>query len=152
MSLFACFKAAFSSNFIEGETQTYHLEDAREKDVSYLVQWIYTKDICTTDDVEGFYDLIELCILADRLCMSSLENQTIDRLVMLRPKLNSNEPVIKYLTRIYKASSSESRLREFVVDSYAECSSNSEFLLTPPQLFPKEFLSDLVIYFFDRQL
>lgn len=47
---FAChyspvLRAAFNSSFIEGETQTYDLDDVEEETVRLLVHWIYTQSI-----------------------------------------------------------------------------------------------------------
>ena len=43
--------AAFNSDFVEGQTQTYNLEDADADAFQLLVQWLYTKSIqfCLTD-------------------------------------------------------------------------------------------------------
>jgi hypothetical protein len=35
------FKAAFNSDFVEGQTQTYNLEETNIKAFSLVVQWLY---------------------------------------------------------------------------------------------------------------
>ncbi|TVY92543.1 hypothetical protein LAWI1_G001527 [Lachnellula willkommii] len=54
---FAChycpvFKAAFESGFIEGQTQTYKLDDVEPKVVQLLVQWLYTQRLDIRVDME----------------------------------------------------------------------------------------------------
>lgn len=45
MPLFAGFKAAFNSQFEEGQTQTYHLEDTTENAIRLLINWVYTQNL-----------------------------------------------------------------------------------------------------------
>lgn len=47
---FAChyspvLKATFNSNFIEGQTQTYNLDDIEVEVVRLLVHWLYTQSV-----------------------------------------------------------------------------------------------------------
>lgn len=38
-------KAAFNSEFIEGSTQTYRLEDVSEASFNFLMQWLYSQSL-----------------------------------------------------------------------------------------------------------
>jgi uncharacterized protein YegP (UPF0339 family) len=54
---FAChyspvLKAAFNSEFIESQTQTYRLEDAADKAVRLLNHWMYTQTLDTVPEAE----------------------------------------------------------------------------------------------------
>ncbi|KAG4424720.1 hypothetical protein IFR04_002068 [Cadophora malorum] len=100
---FACYhskvlNAAFNSNFIEGQTQTYQLEDTTPGTFKLLVQWLYTQklkisqltcpeqfgglaekvdrdaDVCW---YEEDMNLARLWVLADRLGMPKLQNNVM---------------------------------------------------------------------------
>src|ERR1700742_1837678 len=82
---FAChaspaFDAAFNSNFIEGQTQTYKLDDTTTRAFQLLTQWMYFQKITISqledefelkeiDDVGNKEDLalVELWVLTDKL-------------------------------------------------------------------------------------
>ncbi|KAH7363913.1 hypothetical protein BKA65DRAFT_390126, partial [Rhexocercosporidium sp. MPI-PUGE-AT-0058] len=94
---FACYHspvldAAFNGDFVEGQTQTYRLEDVSASAFRLFSQWIYTrklellqmsskvKDI--TDSTPDPYlqqdmDLAMLWILADKFAMPRLQNGVI---------------------------------------------------------------------------
>jgi len=74
--------AVFNSGFIEGQTQTYRLDDTTERAFRLLVQWLYFQKfelIQLTDDWEQSsygnaekaeeMSLVELWVLADKLSM-----------------------------------------------------------------------------------
>jgi hypothetical protein len=143
---FAChsspvFRAAFNSNFIEGQTQTYRLEDTRERTVSLLVQWIYNNDTYVTDDDVGYVDLVALWILADKLCMPQLQNKVIDKLSKRTPKSGSQRAMIASLEMIYNQTESKSQLQKFAVEICALHVTPDDIRETP-ELFPVEFLVD----------
>lgn len=46
-------KAAFESNFIEGQTQTYKLQDTTKGAVRLLVQWLYPQKLDTIELTES---------------------------------------------------------------------------------------------------
>lgn len=83
------FKAAFASQFLEGQTQEYRLEDTTEEVLRILVQWLYTqeldsppiwkedKELSESEKADGkqyHVSLVRLWILADSLLMSRLQN------------------------------------------------------------------------------
>ncbi|PMD14862.1 hypothetical protein NA56DRAFT_365262 [Hyaloscypha hepaticicola] len=97
---FAChhspvLSAAFNSNFMEGETQTYRLEDINPSTFRLLVQWLYHGkfDVFKQDDLECAddendpeieklwaaqdLDLVQLWIVADKLLIRPLQNAVI---------------------------------------------------------------------------
>ncbi|TVY50181.1 hypothetical protein LCER1_G009005, partial [Lachnellula cervina] len=70
---FAChyspvFKAAFDSGFIEGQTQTYKLDDIEPKVVQVLVQWVYTQKIDIRVDME--VDTERFTHLKEPICLA----------------------------------------------------------------------------------
>jgi hypothetical protein len=92
---FAChyspvLKAAFNSGFIEGQTQTYRLEDTTEGAVQMLVKWICTQRL----NVLEFDEMIDgnprspciasLWVLADKLLIPRLQNAAMSGLFQLR--------------------------------------------------------------------
>jgi hypothetical protein len=90
---FAChyspvLKAAFNSDFIEGQSQEYRL-DVDEEVVRLLVEWFYTQTLNTRQPDEKLDDaasmeedlfLAKLWVLADKLLLPQLQNQVLDRL------------------------------------------------------------------------
>ncbi|KAN0122681.1 hypothetical protein V8E51_001007 [Hyaloscypha variabilis] len=92
-------RAAFSSDFIEGQTQTYRLEDTTEEAVRLLIHWIYTQklDITKFDDwkpapesPERFAirkqndSLANLWVLAEKLFIPQLLNLAIEEIEDIR--------------------------------------------------------------------
>lgn len=91
-------QATFDTSFIEGETQTYLLEEVEKGAFTLLVQWFYTQDfdVFTEDDladdknpsepevIQHFaqqeLDLVQLWIIADKLLIPRLQNDTITKL------------------------------------------------------------------------
>ena len=143
---FAChyspvFHAAFNSNFIEGQTQTYHLEDAQDKVVTLLVKWIYTRRIATTDNDTDYGNLITLWILADKLCIPALQNAIIDQLFKIMPKPGCRITIIGSLEKIYNETAGGCQLQKFAVEVCAIHLKPDDVRETP-QLFPTEFLID----------
>jgi len=91
---------AFNSEFVEGQTQTYRLEDTIEQAFRLLVQWLYSqkfelplgeyKDNDQIIDPEVMRALMaeenslaELWVLADKLCIPALQNLVIDTIHMI---------------------------------------------------------------------
>jgi len=151
---FACyyspvFKAAFNGNFIEGQTQEYHLEDVSEETAQFLVQWIYHQTLTIAQlDNGGAYirkewrDLVHLWVLADKLLIPRLQNVVLRYLyqVMIRIKTTPFS-IIPY---VYEHTTSNSPLRRFVVD-YCASKLKPEKLQKFPQDFPSEMVTDLAI-------
>lgn len=88
------FKSAFNSNFKEGQTQTYELEDTTEGAVQLLVEGIYTQKLdlnvkLDLNDLEisrievRIMCLVNLWVLADKLLIRPLQNSAMVELQAL---------------------------------------------------------------------
>lgn len=95
---FACFyspvlKAAFESEFIEGQTQTFRLSDYDADTVQLFVYWVYSQEVSPVqvpakNDTLGKYEvftaaqlaLAQVWNLAGYLCVPRLQNYTIRKL------------------------------------------------------------------------
>lgn len=103
-SSFAChyspvLRAAFNSDFIEGQTQTYKLDEPERVVLQLLIHWFYTQTIKLDDykvkfnplTSKQFHDtrrkgnlesiaLVKLWILSDKLLLKRLQNMVVDKL------------------------------------------------------------------------
>ncbi|TVY13745.1 hypothetical protein LARI1_G008201 [Lachnellula arida] len=151
---FAChyspvFKAAFESGFIEGQTQTYKLEDAEPKVVQLLVQWLYTQRLDIRVDMEvdnklAFPSAVSVWALADKLLLPGLQNEVVDWIFRVR-----EEACIcptSCLKHAYACTGAGSLLRQLFVSHTARMMSSQSYEKIPEQ-FPQEFLVDLAAYF-----
>jgi hypothetical protein len=105
-------KAALNSRFIEGQTQTYALDDTTDEVFRLLVQWFYGQKLespVTDAEVDSVgrlvaeddwinptisrfmkishqhqTSLVGLWILADKLCIPALQNLVVDELELIR--------------------------------------------------------------------
>lgn len=143
------FRAAFNSVLIEGQTQTYHLKDDREKVVALLVEWIYTKDISSSNDRGGYDDLVKLWILADKLCIPDLQNNVIDRLKEMDYKPANVKALASQIGKLYCGTSDKSQLRNFAV---AECASHFKprDIILAANTFHKSFPVDYADYIYGK--
>lgn len=148
---FACqyspvFKAAFNSDFIEGQTQTYKLEDVTEAAARLLVNWFYTQQL----DIEGYgasspekrqedMALCQLWVLADKLLVPQLQNQTIRTMVDLRVKTNII-PTLS-LEYIWANTSPGNPLRRLLVHQCATLAPSCYFNYSTR--YPQEMLIEL---------
>lgn len=98
-STFACFwspvlKAAFNSNFVEGQTQKFRLQDTTERALMLLNDWLYTQNTNIVesqvwDRQRGIPEfnansdqdnaMVELWVLAEKLIIPRLQNQVIEK-------------------------------------------------------------------------
>ncbi|PMD52236.1 uncharacterized protein K444DRAFT_637423 [Hyaloscypha bicolor E] len=95
---FAChyspvLKAALNSNFIEGQTQSYRMEEDNHEAVHLLIHWFYTQVLDTQQPKERLTGkpkdnedlaLIQLWILADKLLIPELQNLVTGRIDSIR--------------------------------------------------------------------
>lgn len=125
-------RAAFNGPFLEGETQTYNIDDTSVGAFRFLVQWIYQQSL----DVGQFkiqaeqdrlkerevnweaseeQSLLELWVLADKFHIPELQNVAIHTIVTLSNRLfrQLGPPRFPY---IYENTSVGSPLRRFAVD------------------------------------
>lgn len=148
------FNAAFNSDFIEGQTQTYRLEDTTTRAFKLLVQWLYSQKVQIRQlDNDCVYDsmiftpetlaLVELWVLADRISIAKLQNHALGLIYQLPRRHNriSTYP----LGYIYTHTSSGSLLRKYIVSIFAVGFPSTWFTACSNE-FPKEMLVDMVIY------
>jgi hypothetical protein len=98
---FAChyspvLNAAFNSQFIEGQTQTYRLEDTMEGTFRLFVQWLYYQQLELLQLQDGEFDhdlasdedkrLFGLWILTDKLGAPHLQNLAIESIEKIHYK------------------------------------------------------------------
>jgi hypothetical protein len=93
-------KAAFNSTFVEGQTQTYRLEDTTANAFRHLVQWFYSKSMNFESHFENHVPrnsadwnshqapcrkksrtLVDLWILADKLLIPEVQNLVIEEII-----------------------------------------------------------------------
>jgi hypothetical protein len=166
---FAChyspvLSAAFNSNFMEGETQTYRLEDINPSTFRLLVQWLYHGkfDVFKQDDLEcpddeddpeieklwaaQDLDLVQLWIVADKLLIRPLQNAVIAVLEDFweEPFVRHRGPTTSWIPYVYEHTSVGSPLRDFAADVCAYKVSPERFSEAPDD-FPKEVLLDMAI-------
>lgn len=74
----AYFRAAFKSNFKEGQTQTVELEDIIPDVFGTFADWIYTQQIKAHISKSS---LVLLWLLGDRFIVPQLQNRVMDILI-----------------------------------------------------------------------
>lgn len=155
---FACispvFKAAFNSIFIEGQTQTYTLEDVDEDIFQLVDEWLYTQQLglevfpdftpVTPDGRArfkfGMVKAVMLWTLADRLLLPRLQNHIMGRIFEWR---QLNIVPISCLGYVYERSTPENRLRKYLVYACAR-SIPRGWYLDRSEDFTKDMLLEFV--------
>jgi hypothetical protein len=153
-------KAAFNGNFIEGQTQTYRIEDTSPGAFRMFTRWIYDQDLDlfqlkTVDQKERDVrlhtispehsediELAELWVLADKMAMHKLQNFIVRQIVEIRNQCHA--VAIKTLPYIYNRTAVNSPLRGLMISEVAQHCHEDEF--DDPEDFPHEFLIDLAKY------
>ena len=147
---FACcyspvLNAAFTGSFIEGQTQTYILEDTTPSAFERFVNWLYTQKIEAYDKKDEnwgifFNNTVRLYVLAQKFLIPRLQNcvmDAIDNAEFVSGRVPTSEIVY-----VWESTPSESPLRRLLLHY---CSHNLQaggFGATP-ELFPKAMLLDL---------
>lgn len=94
------FDAAFNSEFIEGETQTYILEDTTLDVFTLLTEYMYNRTVSVQqlmndyipdekrvlEESQETLNLLKLWVLADRFCMPRLQNLVISKIAKVISK------------------------------------------------------------------
>ncbi|TVY34854.1 hypothetical protein LSUB1_G005410, partial [Lachnellula subtilissima] len=147
---FAChyspvLKAAFNSEFVEGQTQTYVLEEVTEPVARLLVDWLYTQqlDICRYEkghpkkSEEG----LSLCRLwPDKLLLPGLQNLIVRTFEEINQEtMVTSTSCIRY---VYENTCEGSPLRKLLLHQCACYTCHTVFRRKQRQ-FPKEFFVDL---------
>ncbi|KAF7878831.1 hypothetical protein EAF04_000034 [Stromatinia cepivora] len=113
---------AFNSAFLEGETQTYHLED--------------NEDLCAREDVL----LAEPWILAERFLIRPLQNYTMQ--VMFRKQVTCGAMNAACYEHLYENTAKYSILRRFAVEQ--RCWLGGDFPGLSEECFPAQMLFDMI--------
>lgn len=159
------FRAAFNGPMIEGETQTYILEDNTPACIRSLVKWFYSSSLDHLEQVafrklrspgpgpvgktraiikspKPAEDMLlcELYVLADKLLIPRLCNQIINEIEELR--FFYKVTPTKCLEYVYENTAEDSPLRRLMVQ---QCAFHvpAEWYEEKPAHFPKDFLLDL---------
>ncbi|TVY41602.1 hypothetical protein LOCC1_G007766 [Lachnellula occidentalis] len=164
---FAChyspvLKAAFESEFIEGQTQTYTLDDTTEGAFRMLVQWLYTqkvtselRDDSSSKPCDGINDpkqreiaardtedLVTLWVLAGKLIMPTLQNEAMDVMMWYYTEFS----FIRNSTfaAVYAQTAPDSLLRKAFVELCTH-RLETEMIVKRQDSFPKEMLLDMFV-------
>ncbi|TVY32908.1 hypothetical protein LOCC1_G007719 [Lachnellula occidentalis] len=141
--------AAFNSDFIEGQTQTYTLDDISEGAFKLLVQWLYSQKLVLPRPPMAnelcilYTDLVMLWVLADKLDIPSLQNLVLEKIEQI-----SDESVsIPYesFDYIYRNTSKGSQLRRFLVEMVSMQCHENIFDDEDEHHIPRRMLLDLII-------
>ncbi|TVY24083.1 hypothetical protein LHYA1_G006973 [Lachnellula hyalina] len=135
-------KAAFNSEFIEGQTQTYVLEEATEPVARLLVDWLYTQqlDICRYEKThpKKAEEGLSLCRLW--LLLPGLQNLIVRTIEEIHQETeDASTSCIRY---VYENTCEGSPLRKFLLHQCACYVCHTVFRRKQHQ-FPKEFFVDL---------
>jgi hypothetical protein len=154
-------EAAFNGKFIEGQTQTYTLEDTSEGVFELFVQWMYFQQL-RSKLLEGlgaytqpyrqnwtFVEtaesesrvLIRLWNLAQKL-IPSLRNDVIDTLIKLGDSTEYLQCTAN--TELYESTEPGSLLRKFFINLYA-IRVLPETIVREKKHFPKEMFLDILV-------
>lgn len=141
----AFFRAAFTGRFREAQNLSLTFTDTSEEVFGIFVQWLYTQTIQDSKAQLPSRELLfELWILADKILVPALQNQTIEALNELRITTSIIE--ISDIRHVYQNTASGSPLRRLLVDQCAYHLKPDE-LLDYSEIFPREFLLDITAMF-----
>jgi len=146
---------AFESGFIEGQTQTYKLDDVEPKVVQVLLHWLYTQkldiEVAREQDSQNFLHLeepfilaVSLWALADKLLLPGLQNEVVDWID--RVCREEEYAPTHCLKHVYNCTGAGSLLRKLFISQTAHYMP-SNWYTTQAKDFPQEFLIDLAEYF-----
>lgn len=161
-------EAAFNSDFIEGQTQTYALEDVDEGVFKLFIQWLYRQrfgyyltqaeadllrqpESHTEEQLKADKDKIEkrqellvrLWVLGDRLSIPHLQNLVVDELENIRFTWNTTVPVL-LLEEVYENTVEECRFRKFLL-LHVKSFLPKDVLKEHVEIIPKTFLLDYAL-------
>lgn len=153
------FDAAFNNTaFVEGQTQTYKMDDTSVRAFRLLAQWLYFKKLEIAQLKEDWrkditvagaenQSLAELWVLADKLGISELQNVTIES--MHKIQVAVNRVPVQSFKYIYNNTSQASPLRRYVVELSA-IRLNTECFSKFSDQFPHGILIDIVTFYSTR--
>ena len=147
-------RAAFNSNFREGQTQTYHLEDTSEDAVRLLVFWLYSQNLYLPLEESESWDytrqmqaLCSLWVLADKLIIPALQDAVVEKIDVERRRENLFPT--SCLCYVYQNTAVGSPLRKLMLTYCAYGGFATSFYTDNPGQFPKEMLLELTVLLID---
>lgn len=161
-------KAAFNSSFVEGQTQSYRLDDIRPDSFRLFVQWLYTQGFCILDEIslagaeptsemaltttrlcqERDLNIIQLWLLADKFLIPRLQNDAMKHFVKILENQNYKHKGIyrstHWIPYVYAEGRTtlDSPLRHLAVD-LCLYSTSSSWSNAHPDHFPHQMLMEL---------
>jgi hypothetical protein len=163
-------RAAFNSNLVEGQTQTYILEDFTTRAFQLVVQWLYRQlitppvtreesslcrakgrlpltpqdyDITRKIDYRS-YDLISVWLIADYLQIPRLQNYVVDQMDQLR--LHFQTIPVRWISVLYDDVPRGAAIRELAFEQCVRFIPD-RWYEKYTELFPKQYLLDHVIWY-----
>jgi len=159
---------AFNSNFVEGQTQTYKLEDTTPYAFRFLLQWIYSEKltiILEQDEdtqramqateppyyrrgliIDGsfmgveFRALVEAYILADKLIIPKLQNAAMNKLYGIAVKEGIPTGCFNH---VYANTQDGSPLRHLLTN-FTALHAKDGFIKKNSKIFPHQLLIDII--------
>ncbi len=159
-------KAAFNSDFLEGQTQTYRFEETTEGALRLFVHWIYTQDLDIArqdnsrksnleDDKnlpkittrEEGQVMVELWILAEKLLVPSLQNAVV--LGLEERRKNTHMIHSQCCTYVWEHTSKDSPLRQLFLHQLAGGYTAAHFRrwINTGKFVPQEMVLELLALF-----
>jgi len=146
MLLFAVLEAAFKSSFIEGETQTYRLDDTTPEAFALFVKWLYIQMLETgarDELIKSQPALVRLWVLAEKLFIPRLQNQVVD--VLEGQRLLFHRICTAVIEYVWTNTAVASPLSRFYVSQRAWHLSPAVWA-AKPENFPKEMLIEVATF------
>ena len=111
------FKACFAGNFKEAKQRELYLPEEDIESFGLFVRWLYgasPKKISSIDELSVFFTLF---VLANKLCLEHLRNETMDQILRFHRTNEIPVPVHYQILRfIYRDTSDRDSIRKYLVD------------------------------------
>jgi hypothetical protein len=148
---FACYYSpVLNAAFIEGQTQTYILEDTTPDSFERFVNWLYTQKIEAYKEGENvgifFRITAQLYVLAQKFLIPRLQNCVLDAIENAR-SVSGYIPTFQ-IVYAWESTPSESPLRRLLLH-YCSHNLRASRYWEIPEHFPKDMLLDLATLFRD---
>ncbi|KAG4433069.1 hypothetical protein IFR05_011463 [Cadophora sp. M221] len=151
---------AFNSEFTEGQTQTYRLEDTSESAFRLFMQWLYCQrlpiiQVLSHLDPEILSQewtldktLIDLWVLADKFLIPRLQNLVIET---MQRKVESSHLVPAYTFKyLYENTAEHSLLRRYII-GLCVVSAYPSVYAEHMNIFPHDMLVDIAVKLASRE-
>ncbi|KUJ22624.1 uncharacterized protein LY89DRAFT_763069 [Mollisia scopiformis] len=145
-------RRALIFKFVEGQTQTYRMDDVSADAFRYFVEWLYTQSLdieqlkpvgqmddhrCDKEDL----CLAELWILAGKLLIPSLQNTTIKAMWKLGNEIPPDPDTLHYIFNNVAAPNNPVRL--LVVRQCLQALSNGDLRVEDLRAMPEDLLVEI---------